>query len=128
MANYHKLSEMLEDELDKIATSGKLTTSSLEVGDKAAHFLKSIKTVEAMEEAEEGRSYDYEPYMRDMSGNMDMRYSRNSYARGRGSNAKRDSMGRYASRYDGRSMHGKSQEELMEEIEMLREKVEKMED
>lgn len=77
---------------------------------------------------EEGRSYDYEPYMRDMSGNMDMRYSRNSYARGRGSNAKRDSIGRYASRYDGRSMHGKSQEELMEEIEMLREKVEKMED
>ena len=43
MGKYHKLKTMLEDELDKISTNGKLTTSSLEVGDKAAHFLNPSK-------------------------------------------------------------------------------------
>ncbi len=44
MGKYHKLSEMLEDELHKISSDGKLTTSALEVGDKTAHFLKSLKS------------------------------------------------------------------------------------
>lgn len=116
MANYQRISDMLEDELDKISSSGKLTTSSLDVGDKAAHFLKSIKTIEAMDNAEDGYSYDY--------------YSmpRNSYGRGR--NAKRDSMGRYAARYENSYDHNprESKEMLMDEIQMLKEKIQKMED
>lgn len=117
MANYDRISDMLENELDKIASSGKLTTSSLDVGDKAAHFLKSIKTIEAMEDAEDGYSYD----------SYSMRG--NSYARGRGSRAKRDSMGRYSSRYDDNySQHGESKEMLMNEIQMLKDKIQKMED
>lgn len=126
MGKYHKLTEMLEDELDKISTGGKLTTSSLEVGDKTAHFLKSIKTIEAMDEAEESNSYGYNYDSYSMrNGNMG---NRNSYARGRGMNAKRDSRGRYSSRYDGNSMNADNKEELMQEIEMLREQIENMED
>jgi hypothetical protein len=126
MANYHKITEMLEDELDKIASNGKLTTSSLEVGDKAAHFLKSIKTIEAMDEAEEGNSYGYayDSYSMRNGGNM----SRNSYARGRGSNANRDSRGRYASRYDGYSQHAESKDELMNQLEMLKEQIQELQE
>ena len=46
MGNYHKLESMLEEELDKITAQGKLGTSALEVGDKVAHFLKSLKTID----------------------------------------------------------------------------------
>lgn len=121
MEKYHKITEMLENELGKIASDGKLTTSSLEIGDKTAHFLKSLKTIEAMEEAaeEEEYSHDYDGYPVHMN--------RNSYARGRGSRAKRDSMGRYSSKYDGYSRNAKKAD-LMQEIEMLKEQVENMED
>jgi hypothetical protein len=70
MGKYHKLTSMLEEELDKISASGKLGTSSLEVGDKVAHFLKSVKTIEAMDEATEGESYAYEYPMDD--GRLDL--------------------------------------------------------
>lgn len=110
MGKYHKLKTMLEDELDKISTNGKLTTSSLEVGDKAAHFLKSIETIEAMEESKEGYAYDYMPND----------YSMRGYSRGRGSSAKRDSMGRYS-----RNTH---KDALMHEIEEIKEKLMQMED
>ena len=55
MGKYHKIEQMLDEELDKISAQGKLGTSALEVGDKVAHFLKSIKTIEAMNEADEGK-------------------------------------------------------------------------
>lgn len=129
MGKYHKLESMLEEELDKISASGKLGTSSLEVGDKVAHFLKSVKTIEAMDEATDGESYAYGYPMDDgMMGNRS--YRGNSYARGRGSNAKRDSMGRYASRGMNYSRGGYSgnKEAMMEEIEELKSKIEEMED
>ena len=72
MGKYHKITDMLEGELMKIGSEGKLTNTSLEVGDKAAHFLKSIKTIEAMDEAEEGNSYRYDGYAREG-------YSRDGY-------------------------------------------------
>jgi hypothetical protein len=130
MGKYHKLTSMLEEELDKISASGKLGTSSLEVGDKVAHFLKSVKTIEAMDEAE-GESYAYEYPMDDGMMMENRSYGRgNSYARGRGSNAKRDSMGRYASRGMNYSRGGYSgnKEAMMEEIEELKSKIEEMED
>ena len=123
MGKYHKIEKMLEDELEKISSSGKLGTSSLEVGDKVAHFLKSIKTIEAMDEAYDGESYDA---MMD-----DRNYS---YARGRGSRAKRDSMGRYSSRgymmRDGYSRDGIPMDKhgMMAELEEMKRKIEEMDE
>jgi hypothetical protein len=113
MGNYHKLESMLEEELDKITAQGKLGTSALEVGDKVAHFLKSLKTIDAMD----GESYD--DYSNDY---MPMNSNNNSYARGRGTYAKRDSMGRYSSRYSGND-----KQSLMKDIEMLKDRLEDME-
>lgn len=121
MGKYHKITEMLEGELMKIGSEGKLTNTSLEVGDKAAHFLKSIKTVEAMEEAEEGNSYRGGRYY-DGGYDNSYNYDSNSYARGRGRNARRDSMGRYA---DNGGMSG-DKHEMMRELDELRRKVEEM--
>ena len=89
------VSKELEEATEKIHNAGgKLSGSDVEYVDKLTHTLKSIKTVIAMEEAGDGYSHDdgryrtYHPYMRG-----------GSYARGRGSRAKRDSMGRYSSMY-----------------------------
>jgi len=118
MGKYYKIEEMLEGELMKIGSDGKLTTSSLEVGDKAAHFLKSIKTIEAMED--EGQSYDDYSMRQGRSYN----YDGMSYARGRGSNARRDSRGRYSSEmgYSG------NKHELMMELDELKDRINQMED
>ena len=123
MGKFHKIEEMLEGELMKIGSEGKLTTSSLEVGDKAAHFLKSIKTIDAMEEAE-GNSYDGDYGMRRDGRSYGYNYDGMSYARGRGRNAKRDSMGRYSSEggYSG------NKHALMMELEELKDKLDNMED
>lgn len=124
MGKYHKIEEMLVGELMKIGSDGKLTTSSLEVGDKAAHFLKSIKTIEAMEEAEEGQSYDWDMRHDGRSYTYDgMSYARGD-GRGRGSNARRDSRGRYSSEmgYSG------NKQALMMEIEELKDRLKEMED
>jgi len=85
MDELYKLKEMLCDELEEYGRKGELSTGSLDVVDKLSHALKSITTVIAMEEAEQGHSG---------------RYDGNSYARGR-MNAKRDSMGRYSRDYRG---------------------------
>lgn len=115
MGQYHKIEDMLVGELMKIGAEGKLTNTSLEIGDKAAHFLKSIKTIEAMDEAEEGQSYRYDGMYRDGYDHDTM-----SYARGRGRNARRDTMGRYADGMSG------NKHELMREIDELRQRVEGM--
>ena len=88
MHKMEELKRMLEKELDKFADKGELSAGSLDVVDKLTHALKSISTIIAMKEYSEddystrgGRSYA-------------------SPSRGRGSNARRDSMGRYSSRYD----------------------------
>ena len=94
----HKLNElrdMLMEEIEKCADKG-ISAGSLDVIDKLTHAVKSIDTIMAMEEA--GYSNDY------------------SNARGRGRNARRDSMGRYSSRmyndddmsYEGGSYRGNS--------------------
>lgn len=75
------------EELERKADKGKLSMAEVQYADMLAHLKKNILTSEAM--MGEGE------YSND---------SGNSYARGRGrgSNAKRDSMGRYSSRmYDG---------------------------
>ena len=85
-----KLINYICDELDDLARkaekNGKLSQTEIQYGDMLAHFKKNLLTADAMENAE----YDGE-----------------SHARGRGTYARRDAMGRYSSRgsYDdmGRS-------------------------
>lgn len=83
MAEYmHKVREMLCSELDKMAQKGKLAnTADVQLVDWLTHSIKSIDTIEAMEEAG---------------------YGEDGYSNARGRYAKRDSMGRY-SRNDGYS-------------------------
>lgn len=85
------ISEEMEEANEKIRSAGgKLTAGDVDYIDKLTHALKSIKTTIAMEEADE-HSYD--------DGRM-MPRDRGSYARsgerGRGRNARRDSVGRYS--------------------------------
>lgn len=100
----HELCETVSNEIadanEKIRTSnGKLSAGDVEYLDKLTHMLKSIKTTVAMMESEEDGGYSGR-YMPTYGG---MSYERggnrvNSYARGRGTNARRDSMGRYSNR------------------------------
>ena len=78
MQKMEELREMLCEELDKITKKGELSTGSLDVIDKLTHSIKSIDTIMAMEDAGYSNESGY------------------SYARGRGGNARRDSMGRYS--------------------------------
>lgn len=93
----HKLIDYICDELEQLerkADKGKLSMSEIQYMDVLAHAKKNLLTGEAMMESEE---YS-------MEGGM-------SNARGRGRNARRDSMGRYSSRggsYEGRSYEGGS--------------------
>ena len=98
MEKYKELEMMLCDEIDRITDQKNLTSSSLDTLDKLAHTLKSIQTIGAMDDYSEDGGYSMDSM---------------SYARGRGRNARRDSMGRYASegrydeRYDGRYNEGR---------------------
>lgn len=67
------------EELEHKADKGKLSAAEIQYGDTLAHLKKNLLTADAM--MEEGYS-EYYPY-----------------ARGRGRNAKRDSMGRYSRNY-----------------------------
>lgn len=97
----HKLIDFVCDELEDIeqkATKGELSISDVQYADTLAHLKKNLlKSEEMMEEFDEG----YSSEMRPMNGTMrggSYRYDGGmSYARGRGSRAKRDSMGRYSS-------------------------------
>lgn len=79
MKRYDELEDMLCEEIDRITDQKNLNSSTLEMLDKLTHTLKSIKTIDAMEEYSEDDGY---------------RHDSMSYARGR--NARRDSMGRYS--------------------------------
>ena len=102
----HRLIEFIDNELmeleEEIKAGHKLSSADLELGDKLAHFKKSLLTNEAMEES--GYSRRYMPIYR---------YDGGSYARGR-TRAKRDSMGRY-SRSDGYS-YADGMEEIISDM------------
>ena len=86
---YEDAKQMLEREVQDIAIRGAVSVEDIALMSKLLDNLKDISIIVAMEE---------EGY----SGRM-MYDSDASYARGRGSQANRDSMGRYSSRgyYDG---------------------------
>lgn len=97
----HKLIDFVCDELEDIeqkASKGELSISDVQYADTLAHLKKNLlKSEEMMEDFDEG----YSSEMRPMGGTMrgaSYRYDGGmSYARSRGSRAKRDSMGRYSS-------------------------------
>lgn len=122
MHEIYELKEKLLKELEEYA-SKEMSAGSLDVIDKLAHAIKNIcKIIESaeMEEEEYSQRGSYEGgnqgggsyrgggrYSRNMGGgsyrgggrySRENRYSREggSYARGRGQNARRDSMGRYS--------------------------------
>lgn len=90
----HKIKEMLMKELyeyeekAKKMNGGKLSAGDLETIHKLTDTVKNIDKIEMLED-EEGYSEDGH-YM------AERRIYGTSYARGRGRNAKRDSMGRYS--------------------------------
>lgn len=99
MHELYELKEMLTDELKKYGSKKDLSTGSLDVVDKLAHAVKNICKI--IEDDEHYSNYD---------GGM-------SYARGRGRNARRDSMGRYSSEGYSRAANDMAHElrELMED-------------
>ena len=146
MHELYKLKEMLCKELEEYGSKGDLSAGSLEIVDKLAHALKNLdKIIETKEEESDeeysgamyrrGGSYRYDDGM--MTGGS---YRGGSYARGRGSNARRDSMGRYSSRggysraegdmheivEELRSMMDSLPEEKRHEVERFVEKVDRM--
>ena len=106
MKHLEKLKETLCEELDKFAKSGDVTVNSLEKIHKLTDTIKNIDKIMALEESEghsEARGGRGGSYMHGSSYDDDMMYSER---RGRGRNAKRDSMGRYSS--EGGSYEGGS--------------------
>lgn len=136
------ISRELEDANEKIRSAGgKVSAGDVDYIDKLTHSLKSIKTTIAMMESEDEGGYSgrYMP----MYGVSHERGSNreNSYARG--SNVRRDSMGRYSrgySRNDGysyaegidelltemRGMMGDLPEEKRREVQRFVDKMERM--
>lgn len=138
------ISRELEDANEKIRKAGgKVSAGDVDYIDKLTHTLKSVKTTIAMMESEEDGGYSgrYMPMYGGMSyergGNRGSSYAGGSYARGRGSNARRDSMGRYSRNYsyaDGmedllsemKEMMGDLPEEKRREVQRFVDKMERM--
>lgn len=123
------IGDQLTDATSRLKSSGgKVNNQDADYIDKLTHTMKSIKTTIAMMESEDEYSGDgsyeggmsnrgsyrggsYRGSYRGGSYRDGRSYDDGSYARGRGRNAKRDSMGRY-SREDGYSRGGDMVEEL----------------
>ena len=110
MEYIEKIKKMLCKELDEFAMKGKLTMADLDAVHKLTDTVKNLDKIEMLEgesdgysEARGGRSY-----MHGSSYDDDMMYSER---RGRGRNARRDSMGRYSSD-NGMSYENYSEERM----------------
>ena len=97
MEYIEKIKKMLCKELDEYAMKQKFTGGDLDMIWKLTDTVKNLDKIEMLEdeggysEARDGRGHSY---MHGSSYDDDMMYSER---RGRGRNAKRDSMGRYSS-------------------------------
>ena len=106
MNELYELREKLCKELKRYSKED-VTTNSLGVVDELAHAIKNIdKIIEKYEEEEAEAYYPAHKYGRGYKGY--------TYERGRGSNAKRDSMGRYADHSHHRDMVEKLREMMMD--------------
>ena len=117
--------EILENELANVnkkldKSDGVLSGDDISYIDKLTHSIKSLKTTIAMVEAEDGGSYSdgsYRMYPHWNSYNDGM--DNGSYARGRGRNARRDSMGRYSRDGYGGNGYSRDQEMISELRELM---------
>lgn len=153
MDEIYNLKEMLCKELEEYGRKGEMSAGTLEIVDKLAHAVKNLGKIIEMYEEESyssegggqggrgGMSYEggYR-YSREGNRGGGSRYYReggrggNSYARGRGRNANRDSRGRYASTADSvqemaetlGEMMGELPEEAKREAQKLMQKLEQM--
>lgn len=108
MKHLEELKESIKRELEKFAKQGDVSVSTLEKIHKLSDTYKNLCKIEMLEEESEGGYSEtrggrtrYSYAMGGSSYDDDMMYSER---RGRGRNAKRDSMGRYSSEggsYDG---------------------------
>ena len=102
MNELYDLKEMLMKELEEYGKKGDLSAGSLDIVDKLAHATKNLCKI--IDESDDYSSF----YPSD-----GMSYRRGgSYARGRGRNARRDSMGRYSS--EGYSRTGELADQVRE--------------
>lgn len=111
MHDIYKLKELVCDELEEYGKKGEITTGNLDVIQKLSDIAKNLaKVIKMYEEDEEGYSSMMSPYYDDgmggrhyarggRDGRGGLNYARGGryVGRGRGSNARRDSMGRYSS-------------------------------
>lgn len=108
------ISNAIKQANEKIRTAGsKVSSGDIEYIDRLSHALKSTKAVmKMMDDEDMDDGYSQRGYSRDYGRMRGRSYDddRHSYAMGRGTYAKRDSMGRYASD-DGYS-HGGMVDEL----------------
>lgn len=113
MKELYELKDMLLDKLKEYSKKGDLTSSSLDVVDKLSHTVKNLCKI-----IEEYENEEYSGEYRNRGGNSS--YERNSYersyARGRGRNARRDSMGRYS-----REGYSRAGEDMVSELRELME-------
>ena len=89
MHTYYDAKEMLHKELEDIVKKGELSAGSLETIDKLLNSIKNACKIIMYEEYSEDEGYSNADGSMGNMGNY-------SNARGRGSNARRDSMGRYS--------------------------------
>lgn len=118
MEYIEKIKKMLCKELDEYAMKNKLSMADIDVIHKLTDTVKNLDKISMLEESEDGysearggRGRGRSSYMGGSSYDDDMMYSER---RGRGRNAKRDSMGRYSSEggsYDGGSSYDDYSEE-----------------
>jgi len=123
MEHLDKILEMSEAEFGAMAKNGKFKSrEEIDSVYKLMDIVKDVYCIWEMEDSGDDMSYDsMHGSYRGGSYRYDGSYNDgNSYARGRGRNAKRDSMGRYSR--DGRSyrMDGYSRDGKQEYIEQLR--------
>jgi hypothetical protein len=129
MKYLEEIKEMLCEELEKIGKKGELSAGSLDIVHKLTDTIKNIDKIEMLEEGG-GSSYDDEGGMWTAKGSYD---NGRSEARGRGRNAKRDSMGRYSrdnrggnhdggSSYRGGYSRDDAKSEMMQELEEIMDK------
>lgn len=116
----HKLYEYACDELEtleKKAGEKGLSAGELEYADKLTELKKNILKIEMLED--EGYSAEYRD---DMGRGSNRSYRGGSYARGRGRNARRDSMGRYSGdRYSREEGYSMAAEEIIDQLEDMKE-------
>ena len=86
MEYMHKIKKMLCKELEEYGDKKSLSSADVEMIHKLTDTVKNLDKIEMLEQSDEGYSETYPYYM-----------GGSSYARGRGRNARRDSMGRYSS-------------------------------